>query len=153
VGLYFNHCDLQHQELRQLWLGLQSECTKVEEPLDATAMQRLIEHGLMFCNDLQVHHDREETFLFPKLAERMPEFGPQSLLLDQHKKIHIGLTALKQYLLDCRNEEMTLDWMHMKNIMDTFSETLWAHLDDEVYALRAERIRQHWTLDEFRNLP
>lgn len=125
----------------------------MEEPLDAAAKQRLIEHGLTFCSELQMHHDREETFLFPKLAARMPEFGPQSLLMDQHKKIHIGLISLKQYLLHCVNEEITLDRVDMKKIMDTFSKTLWAHFDDEVYALRAERIRQHWALDEFGMIP
>lgn len=125
----------------------------MEEPLDASAKQRLIEHGLTFCNELEVHHDREESFLFPKLATRMQEFGPQSLLVDQHKTIHIGLITFKQYLLDCCNEEKTLDLADMKKIMDTFSETLGAHLDDEVYALRPERIRQHWTLDEFRIIP
>lgn len=136
-----------------MWLGLRTDCARMEEPLDAAAGQRLIEHGLAFCNALEEHHDREETFLFPKLAARMPEFGPQSLLVNQHMEIHTGLSALKQYLLDCQNEEKTLDRADIRAIMDTFSETLWAHLDDEVYALRPERIQQHWTLDEFRKIP
>ncbi|KAI2734863.1 hypothetical protein DTO013F2_10220 [Penicillium roqueforti] len=123
------------------------------EPLDATGEQRLIEHGLAFCNELEVHHDREETFLFPKLAARMREFGSQSHLVDQHKKIHVDLAVLKQYLLDCHNEEKVLDRADIMKIMDEFSETLWAHLDDEVYALRAERIRRYWTLDELKKIP
>ncbi|KAJ5085713.1 hypothetical protein N7532_010484 [Penicillium argentinense] len=142
-----------HHELRNLWLGLRTDCARMEERLDPAAGQRLIEHGLAFCNELEVHHDREETFLFPKLADRMPEFGPQSTLVDQHKKIHVGLAALKRYLLDCHIEEKVLDRAHIRAIMDTFSEVLLAHLDDEVYALRAERIRWHWTLDEFRKIP
>lgn len=123
------------------------------EPLSATGMERIIEHGLTFCHELQEHHDREEAFLFPKLAARMPEFESESFLVEQHEKIQVGLGALRQYLLDCQNEDKILDRAEMKKIMDTFSKTLQAHLDDEVYALRAEKLRQHWTLDEMKNIP
>lgn len=136
-----------------MWLGLQAGCARAEKSLDSTTGRRLIERGLSFCHELEVHHDREEAFLFPKLAARMPEFGSQSALVDQHKQIHVGVVVLKEYLLKCYRGESALDHAEMKKIMDTFSETLWAHLDDEVYALRAERIRQYWTVDEFRKIP
>lgn len=122
----------------------------MHNPIDASARQLLIELGLTFFDELGVHHDREETYLFPKLPARMPEFGPQSLLVDQHKKIHVGLTVSKQYLLDCHNEEEALNQADMEKIVDVFSETLLAHLDDEVYAFRAEKNRQHWTLDQLK---
>lgn len=136
-----------------MWLGLQCDCAGLEKPYDAAARQRLIERALSFCGELEVHHDREEAFLFPKLATRMPEFGARSSLLDQHKQIQVGVVALKQYLLDCHRRDNALDNAEMKKIMDTFSETLCAHLDDEVYALRAEKIRQYWTVDEIRKIP
>lgn len=125
----------------------------MEQSADDAIEQQLIERGTAFCDELEVHHDREEAFLFPKLAARMPEFGSQSLLVDQHKQVHGGVVALRQYLLDCHRGERGLDPVKMKRIMDSFGDTLWAHLDDEVYALRAERIRLHWTLDEFRKIP
>ena len=41
----------------------------------------------------------------------------------------------------------------MKEIMDSFGEVLWQHLDDEVEQLGAENMRKYWTINEMRRMP
>lgn len=41
----------------------------------------------------------------------------------------------------------------MKEILDSFGEVLWQHLDDEVEQLGAENMRKYWSLDEMRRIP
>jgi hypothetical protein len=40
----------------------------------------------------------------------------------------------------------------LKNIMDSFGETLWTHLAEEVEQLGAENMRRYWTLAEMDQL-
>jgi len=97
-----------------------------------------------------MHHGIEEVHIFPRLAERMPAFQKQKELLEQHKVIHEGLDKVKNYLTECRDGEREFNKQELRERMDTFGETLWSHMDDEVKALRAEEMRRYWTVDEVR---
>lgn len=90
----------------------------------------------------------EETYFFPMLARKMPEFRRQEHLLEQHKEIHKGLDRFQEYLERCRDGEQELRLNELKEIMDGFGEVLWEHLDDEVATLGAENMRKYWTLQE-----
>lgn len=78
----------------------------------------------------------------------MPAFAPQQHLISQHEQIHEGLEKLEEYLDACRSGERELRLSEMKDIMDSFGEVLWTHLDDEVRMLGAENIRKYWSRDE-----
>ncbi|THD00106.1 hypothetical protein EYZ11_000431 [Aspergillus tanneri] len=83
----------------------------------------------------------------------MPEFHRELTLLSQHREIHNGLAGLGEYLEKCRSGESDLDRMEVKRLMDGFGAVLWAHLDEEVNALRAENMRRYWSLKEMVALP
>lgn len=109
--------------------------------------------GMSFCWQLRLHHSIEEQHMFPVLAEKMPEFRKELELLTQHKQIHVGLDKLEEYLKRCCSRETELRLDEVKQLMDSFKEVLWKHLDDEVYALRAENMRKYWTLEEMERIP
>lgn len=99
-----------------------------------------------------MHHSIEETYFFPILARKMPNFRNQNALIAQHRKIHIGLDQFTAYLKGCREGERELVLQELKTIMDLFGEVLWQHLDDEVKELGAENMRKYWTLSEINML-
>jgi hemerythrin-like domain-containing protein len=103
-----------------------------------------------------MHHDIEETYVFPKLAKKMEIFKHSSkqggLMVEHHKLIHAGLEQLEDYLSKCRQGETELRYDELKIKMDSFGSVLWTHLDEEVKQLQAENMRKYWTLAEMRGL-
>jgi len=130
------------------------------------SLRQFIDEGLYFIRALTAHHDIEESYFFPLLAAKMPEFqsgagarregGGQNRqaaeLLQQHKLIHAGMDVFEDYLRRCRNRETELELGVLKEKMDTWGDVLWKHLDQEVKTLGAENMRQYWTLEEMRRL-
>ena len=106
-----------------------------------------------FCHHLTLHHTIEEQHIFPVLAKKMPAFKKELELLSQHKEIHNGLDKFEDYMKKCRSGEKELRLGEVKEVMDTFGEVLWQHLDDEVNQLKAENMRKYWTVDEMRRMP
>jgi hypothetical protein len=82
----------------------------------------------------------------------MPAFAPQEHLIHQHELIHVGLEKLEGYLNGCRWGERELRMVEVKEIMDSFGEVLWAHLDDEVRMLGAENVRRYYSKSEIMNM-
>ena len=82
----------------------------------------------------------------------MPAFRQELELLAQHKQIHIGVEKLEDYLGQCRTGEKDFRFGELKDIMDSFRQVLWEHLDQEVQQLGAENMRKYWTLQEMRSL-
>lgn len=76
----------------------------------------------------------------------MPAFREELELLEQHKKIHVGIDRLEGYLVDCRVGERELRMGELREIMDGFGAVLWEHLDAEVSQLGAENMRKFWTV-------
>lgn len=95
-----------------------------------------------------MHHTIEERHFFPPLAERMPAFAENDHLITQHEQIHEGIVRLQDYLGQCGGGVRELRMAELKDVMDTFGEVLWAHLDDEVRMLGAENMRRYWTKEE-----
>ena len=83
----------------------------------------------------------------------MPAFRKELQLLTQHKEIHKGLDKLEAYVDDCKAGTRELRMDELKEIMDSFGEVLWAHLQDEVEQLSAENMSKYWSLEEVRRLP
>jgi hypothetical protein len=83
----------------------------------------------------------------------MPAFQKELELLTQHKQIHQGLDKLEKYLEECSSGERELRLTEMKEVLESFGEILWQHLDDEVEQLKAENMRKYWSLEEMRRIP
>lgn len=107
--------------------------------------------GHQFIRNLTGHHNIEEVHIYPILAQRMPEFQPKSNMITQHRQIHDGLDKLEAYLIAVRKGETELRLSgdgSLKEVMDSFGEVLWTHLDEEVKNLGAETMRKYWTKEE-----
>ena len=127
------------------------------------SLKQYIDEGLQFIRYLTTHHNIEETYIFPVLARKMPEFQSGSgsgkggrraaELLQQHKEIHKGMDVMEAYLRQCRNGEVELEMSVLKAKMDTWGAVLWKHLDQEVETLGAENVRKYWTIEEIRRIP
>ena len=117
-------------------------------------LRQFIDTGLEFSQQLTMHHDIEETYIFPKLAKKMPEFNAKTgILVLQHVDIHKGLDEYAGYLQRCRKGEEDFEMSGLKERMETWGEVLWTHLDLEVKTLGAENMRKYWTIQDMRNLP
>ncbi|KAI1338214.1 hypothetical protein F5Y15DRAFT_135480 [Xylariaceae sp. FL0016] len=155
-----DHMDLFHAHFRQTWNLLYTAASTGQRPPN-TSLKSFITEGLSFISHLETHHTIEETYIFPVLARKMPEFqaggkgkGKDAAeLLRQHKEIHKGMEGLEEYLTKCRTGETALEMSVLKEQMDTWGTVLWTHLDQEVATLGAENMRKYWTIDEIRRIP
>ena len=121
------------------------------------SLKAFIGAGLQFVQHLEMHHGIEESYVFPILAKKMPEFrsgkgNGAAELLRQHKEIHKGLETLQNYLCACKSGETELEMSVLKTKMEGWGTVLWTHLDQEVRTLGAENMRKYWSLDEMRGL-
>ncbi|GJC80752.1 hypothetical protein ColLi_03590 [Colletotrichum liriopes] len=142
-----------HNHFRRQWTLLHDAATTGRRPQNMT-LKQFLDTGLQFAQHLTAHHGIEETYVFPMLARKMPEFrGGRAELLRQHKEIHKGLDGFEEYLHRCRSRETELELSVLKEKMDSWGGVLWTHLDQEVVTLGAENMRRYWTMEEVRNMP
>lgn len=155
------HTRTQHNHFRHTWTMLYTACTENRRP-QGMSLRQFIDQGLYFVRGLTMHHNIEETYFFPQLAKRMPEFqagkgkgkgkggggGGMGELLQQHRQIHAGMDVFEEYLTQCRRGERELEMATLKAKMDSWGDVLWTHLDQEVKTLGAENMRKYWTKEE-----
>lgn len=101
------------------------------------SLHSFISLGLEFCTHLEMHHNIEEQHIFPFLAKKMPAFKKggrgNGLMIKQHKQIHQGLEKMEAYLKACKSGERELRMREgLGEIMESFGEVLWVHLEEEV---------------------
>lgn len=70
----------------------------------------------------------------------MPAFREGLEMLTQHQTIHVGVDFVTEYLDKCLSQQRELRVVELKAIMDSFGESLWAHLAEEVEQLGAENM-------------
>ncbi|KAH6603481.1 hypothetical protein Trco_008256 [Trichoderma cornu-damae] len=141
-----------HNNFRQSWNVLWQACTTGRRP-QGMSLKQLFQIGTEFAEHLTVHHRIEEAYLFPRLAQRMPEFDPEKGdMVRQHAQIHEGLSRFEEYLRQCKSGEKDFEMSVLKDRMESWGGVLWAHLDDEVRSLGAENMRKYWTLQEIGRL-
>jgi len=141
-----------HNRFRAAWTLLYTACEKNKRP-SSMSLRQFLTTGLDFCSHLELHHNIEETHIFPVLAKKMPAFRHELQMRSQHKEIHKGLVELQRYLEEVRTGERELVLRELKGVMDGFGTVLWAHLDDEVKELGAENMRRYWTVEDMRRMP
>ncbi|OAQ82450.1 hemerythrin HHE cation binding domain-containing protein [Purpureocillium lilacinum] len=148
--------DSFHNYFRQSWTILWSACTSSPSPSSSSTpvdTDELLYTGLSLASHLSAHHSIEETYFFPRLAARMPEFDPRSgPMVEQHAAIHAGLDDFEAYLRRCQRGDEEFDLAKLRDRMEGWGAVLWAHLDEEVRALGAENMRRYWTKDEIMRL-
>ncbi|GCB21272.1 hypothetical protein AAWM_04157 [Aspergillus awamori] len=149
--------DYFHGFLRRSWNILWDAATSGQRPSNMTVRQFIAE-GLQFADHLETHHGIEETYIFPYLAKKMPEFRTgrgrhAAELLRQHREIHHGLEELREYLARCSQGEEDLDLRVLRGKLEGWKEVLWTHLDQEVKTLGAENMRRYWTKEEMMRIP
>ncbi|CAK7216578.1 hypothetical protein SBRCBS47491_002875 [Sporothrix bragantina] len=166
------HMDHFHNHFRMVWNMLYDACEKRKRPA-GMSIRQFLDEGLQFISHLTTHHSIEESYVFPMLAKRMPEFQPPGKkkggsgnsgaaqnksrakaaeLIQQHREIHAGMDAFEDYVRKCRTGETELDLTALKAQMDTWGKVLWQHLDEEVKALGAENMRKYWSLEDMRRM-
>ncbi|USP76117.1 sister chromatid cohesion protein dcc1 [Curvularia clavata] len=163
-----------HDNFRATWKVLYAACESQKRPKNMSIRQ-FISIGQQFCrkqsppatpphilscpnhvrhpDHLTIHHTIEEQHIFPVLAKKMSAFKKELDLLTQHKQIHVGIDKMEKYLEECERGERELRMQELKEILDSFGEVLWQHLDDEVKQLEAENMRKYWSLEEMRRIP
>ncbi|KAF5580972.1 30S ribosomal S10 mitochondrial [Fusarium pseudoanthophilum] len=143
-----DHMEYFHNNFRRSWNLLWNACTNNRRP-QGMSLKQFIMEGLQFAEHLTMHHNIEETYIFPVLAKKMPEFrGGRAELLRQHKQIHAGLDHFEEYLKKCRTGDEEFELSVLKTKMETWGEVLWKHLDQEVETLGANNMRKYWTKEE-----
>ncbi|OTB11867.1 hypothetical protein K445DRAFT_321578 [Daldinia sp. EC12] len=155
--------DVFHAHFRTAWNALWAAACAgngSKSKSSSRGGRSIINDGLAFVAQLEVHHNIEETYIFPILARRMPEFqndgkgGKKAAeLLRQHREIHEGMEGMRKYLRSCRDGEQDLDMATLKSQMENWGTVLWTHLDQEVATLGAENMRKYWTVEEVRRIP
>ncbi|PYI27393.1 hypothetical protein BP00DRAFT_300485, partial [Aspergillus indologenus CBS 114.80] len=147
------HMDQFHTHFRDTYTTLTTACDAAAAQTKKLPPKALIARGLEFCHHLTMHHTIEERHIFPVLARRMPEFRRELSLVGQHAVIHRGMEALEAYLEGCRRGERDLERGEVRRLLEGFGAVLFAHLDEEVEALRAENMRRYWSEREMGGLP
>ena len=155
-----------------MYTTLHTACTTNRRPANMT-LKQFIDEGLRLARYLEGHHSIEETYLYPLLGRKMPEFRatspPAGLtggkgkgkkkkqeeceLLRQHQAIHEGMDEMADYLRRCKDRECELEMGVLKTKMDSWGEVLLKHLDQEVRDLGAEKMRRYFTLQEMKAIP
>ncbi|KAK1927009.1 hypothetical protein DB88DRAFT_476362 [Papiliotrema laurentii] len=107
---------------------------------------------------LHMHHTIEETYIFPVLAKKMPQFKDgareSGQHLQAHKAIHDGLDKYEAFLKASLANPNNYSAATLRGIMDGFKDVLFRHLDEEVRDLGAESMKAAgWTLAELKRIP
>ncbi|KAI1456674.1 hypothetical protein F4805DRAFT_216254 [Annulohypoxylon moriforme] len=158
------HMDVFHAHFRTAWNSLWATAcagnSGSKGKNSSRAGRGVISDGLAFISQLEMHHNIEETYIFPILARRMPEFRTDGKggknaaeLLQQHREIHEGMEGMQEYLRACRDGERELDMGVLKEQMQGWGGVLWKHLEQEVKTLGAENMRRYWSVEEIRRIP
>jgi hypothetical protein len=153
-----------------MYTTLDTACTTNRRPANMT-LKQFIDEGLNLARYLEGHHSIEETYLYPLLGRKMPEFRatapPAGLgkgkgkkkkveeneLLRQHQLIHEGMDEMADYLRRCKDRECELELGVLKTKLDSWGEVLLKHLDQEVQDLAPEKMRRYFTVQEMKAIP
>jgi hypothetical protein len=108
--------------------------------------------GPQFCQHLAANHDIEEAYWFPVLGARLESFQTGGFAKEQQKEMYKGLDILAKYMTECKRKHRESDRREVRNIMDSFDEILWKHMDEEVVKLGADNVGLYWTKEEMQSL-
>ncbi|QRW08279.1 Hemerythrin HHE cation binding domain [Ceratobasidium sp. AG-Ba] len=119
-------------------------------------LQAYLRMVMQFYEHLNAHHSIEEVYVFPVLAQKMPNFANNEKHKNSHKVIHKGelrLDKLEGLASSWEKEPTTFSPDTLRACLDEFRKPLFTHLDEEVRDLSAESLKKYYTLEEVDRLP
>jgi len=81
---------------------------------------------------VHMHHDSEESVLFPLLEKDIGIQGFMDKNVEQHKAFGPGLTAFDAFVTAAKEGKEQFDGVRVRSIIDSFGEVLTQHLTDEI---------------------
>ena len=81
---------------------------------------------------VHMHHDNEESMIFPLLEQSIGIDGYMDRNVDQHKLFGSGLMAFDDYVKAVRAGDAQFDGMKVRAIIDSFVEVFIQHLAEEI---------------------
>jgi len=110
---------------------------------------------MIFCltivGGIHHHHDLEEAFLFPELEKKLGK-GTLSNNINQHKEFVPQLAELEHYLNDVKSGKENYDGALVVKKINSFSDSMFEHLNDEIPTLESSRIRAVFTETELKEM-
>jgi len=103
--------------------------------------------------DLEMHHNIEERYIFPVLAQRMSVFGDNAKHRNAHAIIHEGMNRLSALVGRYQRDPTIYSPVEIRDCLDSFKEVLVSHLAEEEKDLSGENMKQYYTLEEVDRLP
>lgn len=98
----------------------------------------LIRDFLTYCQcwseSMHHHHDAEETFFFPEMANITGVKGIMEQNIDQHRAFTPGFDAFYEYAKTCLPKDY--DGQRVRLLIEDFAQPLTQHLHDEIDTLR-----------------
>jgi len=125
---------------------------------EGMSLARFLREAQQLSHHLDMHHRIEETYIFPVLAKKMPQFKAGAREsgehLKSHKAIHEGLEKYDAFIKKALAETSAYNAVELRQILDSFREVLFRHLDEEVRDIGADSMKKAgWTLEELRQIP
>ncbi|RJE21828.1 hypothetical protein PHISCL_05847 [Aspergillus sclerotialis] len=119
--------------------------------MDSTR-ENLMTTGITFCRQLQTQNQLEESRIFPYLAQRMPEFGPNSGFRRDHRRLNDSVAELRRYLRGCLRYEEKLNLNRLGLLIHRVRTVLHTHFEKELEAVSGHNMRKYWSLEEMENV-
>lgn len=123
---------LAHNVMVRNLNAIHLQCEQVSKPEDVTDF-------ILFCQtsleEIHTHHQTEEEFFFPQVAEYTGEKNIMEANITQHHAFEKGLKEFEAYIYNAKPENY--NGKEVKTMLDRFGEILVVHLSDEIQTLLA----------------
>ncbi|GJJ11175.1 hypothetical protein Clacol_005407 [Clathrus columnatus] len=100
-------------------------------------LDNFISYCICWTEFVQGHHDVEESYLFPHLEKKIDLSHEK----EQHEAIDKGMDKVAAHLQEAKANHAKFDAGHIREVMASFKDVLFAHLDEEIVDIRAERLK------------
>jgi len=117
------------------------------------SLSQYLRQASEFRSHLEMHHNIEERYIFPVLAQRMSVFGDNAKHRNAHAIIHEGMNRLSALVGRYQRDPTIYSPVEIRDCLDSFKEVLVSHLAEEEKDLSGENMKQYYTLEEVDRLP
>jgi len=117
------------------------------------SLSQYLRQALEFRSHLEMHHNIEERYIFPVLAQRMSVFGDNAKHRNAHAIIHEGMNRLSALVGRYQRDPTIYSPVEIRDCLDSFRDVLVSHLAEEEKDLSGENMKQYYTLEEVDRLP
>jgi hypothetical protein len=123
---------LAHNAMIRNLNAIYLQCEQITVPKDQADF-------IIFCQAaievIHKHHQMEETYLFPQIAEYTGEPDIMEKNIEQHRAFDVGLTVFEEHIYKLTPEKY--DGVELKRLLEVFAKVLVVHLNEEIQTLLA----------------